>query len=71
MDLGARLAAWRRSKGISQRDLAKSLGITHAAISQWEDGATQPTQENLAKVVDLFGLTMEKFYGRIPAAKAS
>lgn len=71
MELGIRLAAWRKSKGLSQGYVAKALGITRAAVSQWEDGTTQPTQDNLARVVELFEISMERFYGRLPKAKAA
>lgn len=71
MELGERIAAWRAFKGMSQRELARRLKISHPAISQWEDGSTKPTQDNLAKIVDEFGISMERFYGRVPVAKAS
>lgn len=71
MDLGTRIAAWRRAKGYSQTQLAEKIGVTVAAVSYWEGGEkqTSPTHEHLEAVVAALGITMERFYGRIPAAK--
>lgn len=73
MDLGARIAAWRKNRGLTQRELAEAIGVTAAAVYQWEgtgDSHTTPSQGNLEKVVGVLGLTMERFYGAIPKVKA-
>jgi len=74
VDLSVRLAAWRRSKGLTQAALATAvtdLGapVTGSAVSYWEAGITTPTHANLELVVRALGLTMARFYGRIPRAK--
>ncbi len=69
MTLGSRIAAWRKAKGYSQGGLADAVGVTRAAVSQWEDSQTSPSQPHLETVVKEFGLTMERFYGPIPKAK--
>lgn len=66
MDLGSRIAAWRKSKGLSQRELAEALGLTPPAIYQWEDGTTVPSTTHLVAMAELLGITMERFYGRPP-----
>jgi len=74
MDLAERIAAWRKSKGLTQRELAEAVGVTPAAVYQWEDAGenhTTPSQENLFLVVEALGLTMAGFWGRLPEAKAS
>lgn len=70
MNLGARLAAWREYAGYSQSKLARTIGITRSAVWQWEDGETVPGARNLAAAVDAFGISMERFYGPLPRAKA-
>lgn len=73
MDLGDRIAAWRLAKGLSQRKLAKAVGVVVSAVYQWEgtgEQKTSPTQKNLEAIVKAFGITMERFYGRIPKAAA-
>lgn len=75
VDLGTRIAAWRKAKGWSQRELADRLGLTAAAIYQWEGTGEQqvnPSLKNLEALVEEFGISMERFYGRLPKeAKAS
>jgi transcriptional regulator with XRE-family HTH domain len=75
LDVGKRIAAWRASRGWTQQQLADAVGVTHAAVYQWEGTKghqTTPSLESLEKVVDALGITMERFYGRIPkASKAS
>ncbi len=74
MELGDRIAAWRRSKGWTQSQLAEASGLSRAAICQVEGAGKHkmnPSQESLNAMVKALGVTMEKFYGRIPKAKAA
>ncbi len=49
------IKAWREYKGISQKDLAKKIGISQAALSQLESRGTQrkSTFEKLAKALEI------------------
>jgi transcriptional regulator with XRE-family HTH domain len=73
MDVGQRIAAWRGARGLTQQQLAKAVGVTHAAVYQWEtakaSSKTRPSLEKLEKVVQVFKVTMERFYGPIPRSK--
>lgn len=71
MELSERISAWRKVRALSQRDLAKIVDVSAAAVAMWETGDTEPTQENLRLVVDAFRLTMAEFYGRVPKPKAA
>jgi transcriptional regulator with XRE-family HTH domain len=74
MDIGSRIAAWRKFRGMSQRDLAKAVGVTHGAVAQWEGGGdvdVSPSLDNLDKIVAALRLSMTQFYGRVPKAKAA
>lgn len=42
----------RRSKAMLQADLAKAIGVTQAAVSQWEKGRRIPEPEILEKIAD-------------------
>lgn len=46
-ELGKRLRQVRRSRGYSQIDIAEAAGCTRAAVSQWERGVADPTDDNL------------------------
>lgn len=45
--LGRRVLRRRRDIGLTQRDLGKALGISHATISLWESDNTEPSGKNL------------------------
>jgi transcriptional regulator with XRE-family HTH domain len=47
----------REKKGLSQRDLAKKIGVEQAAIARLESGRINPTLNFLKKV--LIGLDLE------------
>lgn len=70
MTVGARIAAWRKVRNLSQQELAELVEVTHAAVYQWEKRQTTPSQDHLEAVAKALGLTMEKFYGRIPSGSA-
>lgn len=56
---GARYAAARALTGLSQRALAKRLGISPQAISKWESGLGEPTRKNARKLADLADISLE------------
>ncbi len=54
--LAARLRALRLEAGLSQVDLAQRLGISQAAISNWESGARQPNLDDLYPLAHELGV---------------
>jgi transcriptional regulator with XRE-family HTH domain/Zn-dependent peptidase ImmA (M78 family) len=59
--LAGRLRSLRLEAGLSQADLARRLGISQAAISNWESGSRQPSLDDLYVLaseldVDVFDL---------------
>jgi transcriptional regulator with XRE-family HTH domain len=71
MEIGERIAAWREAKGLTPQQLAKAIGVTYAAVYQWETNQTTPTLANLNKVFRRLGLTAVEFYGVRPKRRAS
>lgn len=43
-----RIKEIRKEKGMSQTDLAASVGVNQTAVSQWERGVTMPTLDKAA-----------------------
>ena len=41
LEIAARLTQLRKEKGLSQEDLAASLGVSRQAVSKWERGVSQ------------------------------
>ena len=71
MNLGVRIKSWRKARGLTQQDLAQVCNITCGAVSLWESGLAAPSQRHLGEIVGLFGISMERFYGRVPKKKAA
>ncbi|WP_369411232.1 helix-turn-helix domain-containing protein [Leucobacter edaphi] len=56
-DLGDRVAAVRRSRGLSLRALASAAGVSSSFLSQLENGRTNASVSSLRKVAAALGLT--------------
>lgn len=54
---------WRKAKGLSQEQLAEALGITYAAVSKWERGASTPDLSYLVEMADLLGVSVDTLVG--------
>ena len=53
MSIGERILTLRKTKSISQGDLAKQLGVSRQAVSKWENDQSSPDTLNLIKLADL------------------
>lgn len=61
-DVGARLRYLREMHGLSQRELARRSGLTHATIGAIERDAISPSIGSMLKIVESFPLTMSEFF---------
>lgn len=59
MDMAERIQYLRKSKGISQEQLAETLGISRQAVSKWESGQSSPDIEKLIAMSELFDTTTD------------
>lgn len=62
MDIGNRLQAVRKSKGLSQRELAKRVGVTNSTISLIEQNKVSPSVSSLKKVLDGIPISLADFF---------
>ena len=62
VDVGARLQQVRKVKGISQRELAKRVGVTNSTISLIEQNRVSPSVGSLKKVLDGIPMTLAEFF---------
>jgi len=53
----------RQAKGLSQGDLAKRTGLKPAAISHFETGQRKPSFDNLIKLAEALGVSMDYLFG--------
>lgn len=63
--LSSRLKALREKKDISQKELAKIIGVSQQAIGSWEVGRTAPAPELIIKLADYFDVSSDYLLGRI------
>lgn len=50
----------RKSRGWSQEELGERLGVTRQTVSKWELGETTPEMEKLARMSELFGVSIDE-----------
>lgn len=65
--VGAHLRFLRDMHGLSQRELARRAGLTHATIGAIERDAISPSVGSLRKILDSFPMTLSEFFSLDPA----
>ncbi len=63
MQLSEKILALRKSRGMSQEDLAAALGVTRQTVSRWEVGSALPDAENLLQLSLLFRVSADYLLG--------
>jgi len=56
----------RLENGLSQHQMARKLGVTQGAVSQWESGRTRPDTDQLIQMSKLFQVSMDYFASESP-----
>ncbi len=59
MPFGEILTTLRKSKGLSQEQLAEELNISRQTISKWELGQSTPDIDCISKISDFFGVSTD------------
>ncbi len=55
----------RQGKQLSQEQLAERLHVTRQAVSNWENGKTQPDIDTLTQLANIFDVSVERIiYGK-------
>lgn len=62
-DIGARLREERDRVGISQRELARRVGLSPSMISQIESGQSKPSVSTLYGIVTELGVSLDDLFG--------
>lgn len=62
--LSDRLKEERKKAGLTQEEVAKHLGITRPAYTQYETGKTQPSLETAGKLANLYKISVDYLIGR-------
>ena len=59
MTFGERLLALRKSKNISQEELAEVLNVSRQSISKWENDRAYPEMTRLLFMSDFFDVSLD------------
>lgn len=52
----------RKSKNMTQCELAKAIGLTQQAVANWESGQSKPTTDAIIKIASVFGCSMQTVF---------
>jgi transcriptional regulator with XRE-family HTH domain len=70
--LGERISAFRERAGLSQQQLAESLGVNQQMVAYWERRAVTLRPEQLAELADSLKVSVEELLGKdAPKARGS
>ena len=59
MNMSDRIMYLRKTKGISQEELADKIGVSRQAVSKWENEQSTPDLEKIIIMSDFFGVTTD------------
>lgn len=59
-EFGNYLCELRRNSKISQRILARELGLSDKTVSKWENGTAMPKSSDLIRIARFFGISVDK-----------
>lgn len=59
MTFGEKLQGLRKSRGLSQEELAGKLTVSRQAVSRWELNETMPETENVIQLSRIFGVSTD------------
>lgn len=64
--LGKHLAAARKARHMTQRQLEEKADIAKGMVSKYEQGVTLPCLYNLLLICGALGVTLDEYIGEIP-----
>ena len=60
MEFNEKLQELRRSRGLTQEELAEKLYVSRTAVSKWESGRGYPNIDSLKAISDFFSVTVDE-----------
>lgn len=63
-DFGEHLKNLRKSKGLTQKQLAEKLNVSERGIQNYELGERKPTYDILIAIADFFDVSLDYLVGR-------
>ena len=62
MDIGNKIRELRKQRGLTQEQLAKSIGVSFQAVSKWENSITLPDISLAPVLAGYFGVSMDELF---------
>ena len=62
--IGKSIKVNRIAQNYTQKQLTQKIGVTHAAISYWENGVNIPNVKECWLLADALGITIDELVGR-------
>lgn len=66
MELHDRLLQLRIEKKMTQKQVAKKIGVSHQLISMWELGKSKPSSERLKLLSEIYGVKVDYLVNGVP-----
>ena len=60
MTLGEKISDLRKNAGYSQEKLAELMDVSRQAVTKWESGKANPDTENLIRLAEIFGVSLDE-----------
>lgn len=60
-ELGIRIQTGRKSRGMSQAELANKLGVAPSTVGMWEQGRREPDLDTIEALADEYNVPMSYF----------
>lgn len=70
MKLEERLHELRKKEGLTQAQVAETIGVSRQAVSKWESGTASPSLDNLNSLSILYGVSIDRVVGKEELAGA-
>ena len=64
MKFKERLKALRKELNLTQKEFAEKIGYTRTAVSAWEIGRNEPSNNDTIKLAEYFGVTTDYLLGK-------
>ena len=69
--IGQQMKFWRKSKGLSQENLADAINVKRSTLASWEAGKNPVSIADLLDISNYLGINLDYFVGRIPPEKTT
>ena len=63
MKINEQIATLRKSRGITQEELAVAVGVTNQSVSKWESGQCCPDIQLLPVLASFFEISIDELMG--------